>query len=209
MSNPDLKGTTDGAARTNEKKKAVHRSERRVSPPQEKYLNGIIQGLSPTNAYRAAYPTCKKDSAKNNAYRSLKLPYMKKRLAQLRVEAGKRNEVTINEVIYNLRRARDEAFAEGRLGEAIRATELLGKYLCMFNQTIDMNLSQRNPFIPTVGDGRNTSIARLKMLGGNGYNPMPLPAVESDPSDLPFNPDRKVGVSFEKKFDPHHPDESE
>lgn len=47
-----------------------------------------------------------------------------------------RNGVTEEEIISHLRSIRDTAIQSGKFADAIRATELLGKYLGMFDRTI-------------------------------------------------------------------------
>ena len=86
-----------------------------------------MTGLSKEKAYKLAYPEAKKTTARTNVYKILKKPNVRARWDQMLKEAGKRNDVHVDEIVKNLRKARDLAMAEGKYGDVIRATELLGK----------------------------------------------------------------------------------
>ncbi len=59
-------------------------------------------------------------------------PRMKAFIAELGVEAAERADLTIDSVLKNLREDRKAARAANQYGPAVRADELLGKYLAMF-----------------------------------------------------------------------------
>ncbi len=59
-------------------------------------------------------------------------PRMKEFIAELGVEAAERADLTIDSVLKNLREDRKAAREAKQYGPAVRADELLGKYLAMF-----------------------------------------------------------------------------
>ncbi len=59
-------------------------------------------------------------------------PRMKAFIAELGVEAAERADLTVDSVLKNLREDRKAARKAGQFGPAVRADELLGKYLAMF-----------------------------------------------------------------------------
>jgi len=66
---------------------------------------------------------------------------MKAFIEELGVEAAERADLTIDSVLQNLREDRKAARAAGQYGPAVRADELLGKYLAMFtdvNKNVDV-----------------------------------------------------------------------
>ena len=66
---------------------------------------------------------------------------MKAFIEELGVEAAERADLTIDSVLKNLREDRDAARKAGQFGPAVRADELMGKYLAMFtdvNKNVDV-----------------------------------------------------------------------
>lgn len=141
IEDPD-NGMTDGqraAARLR-----LGRQVREPLPRQKKFLRLVAEGESPTQAYKKVYAPGNPRTARSNSHKLINRPDMQRWLQQYRAEAGQRADVTIDEVIYNLRRARDEAFNLGKYNDAIRASELLGKYIKMFDGKV--TLEEENPF---------------------------------------------------------------
>ncbi len=71
-------------------------------------------------------------SAQSAGSRLLRDPRMKAYIEELGVEAAERADLTIDSVLKNLREDRKAAREAGQYGPAVRADELLGKYLAMF-----------------------------------------------------------------------------
>jgi phage terminase small subunit len=141
---------------------AKHQDRRRAGKllaKQEKWCQIMALGTySGAEAARLAGYSDKYANATAN--RLNKDPLVVARLTELMKEAGKRNEVTVDEIIAGLRDARDDAMANGQLGVAVRATELLGKYLGVFSEKV----TTTHHFDPTkmVRDpARLRSIAKL------------------------------------------------
>lgn len=118
----------------------------KIKPQHETFLQIIANAeKSPTDAYQEVFPNSNRKTARNQAHKLLKSPLIRERMAEILQEIGKRSEVSENEVIFNLRKARDMAFAEGKYSDAIKATELLAKYIGFFDAHIEDG-KKKNPF---------------------------------------------------------------
>lgn len=129
-----MKGGSGGAA-----KKAARLEERvidKLSNRQEEFCQLYVQH-SMNNAECARRVGYSDKHARVVANRLLKNPNIKRRIQELELEAGERNKVSLDEVISGLRTARDSAMSSGAYGPAVRATELLGRYIGMFSEKID------------------------------------------------------------------------
>lgn len=96
-------------------------------------------------------------------------PLIKRWIEKRRAAVGERNNVTEDEVIKNLRHLRDSAEADGNWGAAIRATELLGKFIKMFDQkvTVEHHENPLSVFISSAApEDRAHQVSRLSMIGG-------------------------------------------
>ena len=123
-------------------------------PKQEKWIQLMATGrYSGAEAARTAGYNAK--NAHKTAARLNKNPLILEKLNKLMADAGERNDVTLDEVISALRTARDEAMASSNYSAAIRATELLGKYLGMFSESI-------RP--PSAISGISGSTSRLSVI---------------------------------------------
>lgn len=80
----------------------------------------------------------------------LDVPKVAAAIRQRRAEIAERNRVTEDEIIRGLREVRDRALSEGDYSPAVRALELLGKYLSMFDR--DRKPPSTNVFINNRSD---------------------------------------------------------
>ncbi len=101
-----------------------------LSEKQKRFGREYMVDFDVPAAYvRAGYS---KKSARSAGGRLLRDPRMKAYIAELGVEAAERADLTIDGVLKNLREDRKAARAANQYGPAVRADELLGKYLAMF-----------------------------------------------------------------------------
>ena len=101
-----------------------------LSEKQKRFGREYMVDFDVPAAYvRAGYS---KKSARSAGGRLLRDPRMKAYIEELGVEAAERADLTIDSVLKNLREDRKAARAAGQYGPAVRADELLGKYLAMF-----------------------------------------------------------------------------
>ncbi len=113
-----------------------------LSQKQKRFGREYMVDFDVPAAYvRAGYS---KKSARSAGGRLLRDPRMKAFIAELGVEAAERADLTIDGVLKNLREDRKAARAANQYGPAVRADELLGKYLAMFT---DVN---KNVGVPDI-----------------------------------------------------------
>lgn len=101
-----------------------------LSEKQKEFGRQYIIDRNTAAAYvRAGYG---EKSAQSAGSRLLRNPRMKAFIAELGIEAAERSDLTVDSVLKNLREDRKAAREAKQYGPAVRADELLGKYLAMF-----------------------------------------------------------------------------
>ncbi len=112
--------------------------------------------------------------------------------AELGIEAAERADLTVDSVLKNLREDRKAARAAGQYGPAVRADELLGKYLAMFT---DVSKNVGVPEIP-VEDAVREMCTRngvvhetARALIMQGVEALKTPYVEDYTPPAPTQPD--------------------
>jgi phage terminase small subunit len=97
------------------------KGEKRLTPPQQKFLDNYIhKDMTQTAAARAA-------GYKNpnvSAVQLLNHPRVKERMEEMRQELESKYGVTITKSVRDMQRLRDEAWEAGNFGAAIKAEEL-------------------------------------------------------------------------------------
>ena len=101
--------------------KSTHGNNRRITKQQQDFLDNYVhKDMTQTGAAREAgykNPTVA-------AVRLLRNPVVQERLDEMRLEAKNKFGVTIDKSVRDLKQLRDEAWQNGRFGDAIRAEEL-------------------------------------------------------------------------------------
>ena len=101
-----------------------------LSQKQKRFGREYMVDLNVAAAYvRAGYS---EKGAQSGGSRLLRDPRIQAYIAELEAEATERAGLSVDGVLKNLREDRDAARAAGQYGPAVRADELLGKYLAMF-----------------------------------------------------------------------------
>ena len=147
--------------------------ENSITERQLRFCEEYTKDCNATQAaIRAGYSP---RSAHQIGYENLRKPEIQERLGKLQEETARRNEVTLDEIINDLRRLRDEAFETGSYGAAARAIELLGKTIGAYRDRVD----NRTDVTPTVaslfgkgltegaGQSRFQYLARIASKCGN------------------------------------------
>ena len=130
----------------------------RLTPKQDRFLDLIVEGNHINHAYMQSYG-CSLKSAGSRAYTILKKGHMQRALDRKFKEAGKRSDVTIDEVISTIRRATKGAESEGRWNDTITGAKALGQYIGMWDTGPG---EKRNPF--QGGETEDQTYARLKKI---------------------------------------------
>ena len=101
-----------------------------LSQKQKRFGREYMVDFNVADAYvRAGYS---KNGAQSGGSRLLRDSRIQAYIEELGVEAAERADLTIDSVLKNLREDRKAARAVNQYGPAVRADELLGKYLAMF-----------------------------------------------------------------------------
>jgi|WetSurMetagenome_2_1015567.scaffolds.fasta_scaffold217518_2 hypothetical protein len=107
-----------------------------LSPREELFCSNFCSVGSDTfsqkekSAIQAGYS---KGSAKNIATKLLKRPDIVERIQELHSQNMSRNNINVDSVLANISHDRELARAKGDFSSALRADELLGKYLSLFH----------------------------------------------------------------------------
>jgi hypothetical protein len=125
-----------------------------------KMMRFIVEYLKDSNGVQAAIRAGYSESgAGTQANRLLKNDKIQQEIAKRASKTLDRVELSIEKVLRNIEEVRDLAIAKGRLGEALKASELQGKYLKMFTDKIDLGGQQDNPVsvnVVFVGDDESS-----------------------------------------------------
>ena len=101
-----------------------------LSQKQKRFGREYMVDFNVADAYvRAGYS---KNGAQSGGSRLLRDSRIQAYITELEAEATERAGLTVDGVLKNLREDRDAARKAGQFGPAVRADELLGKYLAMF-----------------------------------------------------------------------------
>ncbi len=110
-----------------------------LSEKQKRFGREYMVDFNVADAYvRAGYS---KNGAQSGGSRLLRDSRIQAYIAELEAEATERAGLTVDGVLKNLREDRDAARKAGQFGPAVRADELMGKYLAMFtdvNKNVDV-----------------------------------------------------------------------
>ena len=98
------------------------------------------------------------------------------RISELRAEAAKRNEITLDDVIQMLVEDRRDAKAAGQHGPAVRAAELLGKHLGAFTDRMILSQDQVSDedIIKAIAGDDERKAAMLRDILGSDTEFAPL-----------------------------------
>lgn len=107
---------------------------RKIKPQEEKYLQGLMQGMSQREAYLFAYPdkkNWKPNVIDNKASELLKRGEVKVRYAELQQEASDANAITRDSILSRLKDFANAPldYDKIRPADQIRAIELMAKIL--------------------------------------------------------------------------------
>ncbi len=105
-----------------------------LTPKQQRFCSEYLCDLNATAAAkRAGYSEA---TAHVQGPRLLENVRVAARITELQEAAAQRNEVTLDEVITMLRKSYEDAKAAKQHGPAVRAAELLGRYMGLFKDRL-------------------------------------------------------------------------
>ena len=74
----------------------------RLNTRQERFAEGLVEGLSQSRAYIEAGYTARGNAAEVEASKMVRLPKVAARIAELRANAARRSEVTVDSLVAEL-----------------------------------------------------------------------------------------------------------
>jgi hypothetical protein len=107
---------------------------------QEKFAQGVVKGLTQSDAYRAAYKTgnMKVDTIHQAASRLVADSKVAARLAELRTPVAERVDMSIQAHVSRLANIRDAALEAGDHGPATRAEIAIGQVAGLYIQKLEV-----------------------------------------------------------------------
>lgn len=106
-----------------------------MTDKQRRFADEYLIDLNATRAYKAAYPSVKRDeTARANASRLLTYANVQEYIREHMQQRQERTQITQDEVVNALK---ELAFGAEKEADRIRALELLGKHLGMFQPRKD------------------------------------------------------------------------
>ena len=112
---------------------------------QKRFADEYLIDLNATRAYKAAYPTVKKDeSARKAGSRLLTFVDIQAYISERQQARQERTEITQDMVVRELRdialaSASDETDSELKYANKLKALELLGRHLGMFKDKVEVS----------------------------------------------------------------------
>ena len=111
----------------------------RLNQRQEQFCREYVTDLNATRAYKAVYKNVKSDdAARSAAARTLSKVYIRNFVEALKAKTGKKLEITAEKVLRDIEEARLLALSMNKTGDAIKASELQGKYLGMWKEKVEL-----------------------------------------------------------------------
>jgi phage terminase small subunit len=146
---------------------------------QEKFAQGVVKGLSQSDAYRAAYKTgnMKPDSIHQLASKLMTNAKVASRLAELREPIAQRVDMSVHAHVSRLARIRDAALEAGDHGPATRAEIAIGQVAGHYVQKVELT---NNLFAPYTPEQKIEMLAALdaERVRRQRQNQLPAPEIE-------------------------------
>lgn len=114
---------------------------KKLTPKQEKFVEGIVSGKNPSEAYRQAYKnnmTPKEISI--DAQHQLKKPNIALAIEEKRKQQQEELIYTAKDSFLNLNFAQEKAIEQGNMNAYLKAEELKGKLLGLYTEKKDIEL---------------------------------------------------------------------
>ena len=118
---------------------------------QEAFCRSLAEGKPASRAYAAAGYDARGNAAEVNAARLLRKAQVATRVRELQARAARKVEKTVVDVIADLDRLRDQAFATGQISAGVAAVMGAAKILGMITDKSQLEQVQHKPSpIPTT-----------------------------------------------------------
>jgi len=126
----------------------------KLTPKQEKFSRKYVELGNAATAYRETYNAEKmqQNTVYTEANKLLKNPKIATRVDELMESGNDKHEVKRHKIIDRLMQIAETAQKKNKLGDAIRALELVGKDIGMFKQQVeaDINVNNQDEFVKSM-----------------------------------------------------------
>src|SRR5262245_17145835 len=112
---------------------------------RERFAQEVAKGLPASRAYAEAGYTARGNAAEVNAARLLRKAQVATRVRELQAKHAKQVEKTVADIIADLDRLRDEAFATGQLSAGVQAVMGAAKILGLIVDRSEAHIIQHKP----------------------------------------------------------------
>ena len=114
---------------------------KKLTPKQEKFVEGIVSGKNPSEALKEAYPTnMTPKQISIQAQKILKKPYIDLAIAERRKKQQEEINYTVRDNFNELDIGAKAAMSEGNLSAYIKAVELKGKLVGLYTEKKEVDV---------------------------------------------------------------------
>lgn len=115
---------------------------KKLTPKQEKFVEGIVSGKNPSEAYRQAYDTETTNpiTIKTSAQKVLRKPYISTAIKEKKAKIEEELIYTAKDSFLNLNFAQEKAIEQGNIQAYLKAEELKGKLLGLYTEKRDIDI---------------------------------------------------------------------
>lgn len=118
------------------------KQRKKLTPKQEKFVEGIVSGKNPSEAYREAYDTETTNpvTIKTSAQKILRKPYIATTIQEKKAKIEEELIYTAKDSFLNLNFAQEKAIESGNIQAYLKAEELKGKLLGLYTEKRDIEV---------------------------------------------------------------------
>lgn len=115
---------------------------KKLTPKQQKFVDNIVSGKNPSEAYRDAYntETTNPITIKTSAQKILRKPYISTTIEEKKAKIEEELIYTAKDSFLNLSFAQEKAIEQGNMNAYLKAEELKGKLLGLYTEKKDIEL---------------------------------------------------------------------
>ena len=118
---------------------------KKLTPKQEKFVEGIVSGKNPSEAYKEAYDT--KQTPKEisvDAQKQLKKPNIHLAIQERKAKIEEELKYTVKDSFLNLESAQSKAMEDGNINAYIKAEELKGRLLGLYTEKKEVDVNAKS-----------------------------------------------------------------
>ena len=121
---------------------SILNGRKKLTPKQEKFVEGIVSGKNPSEAYKDAYNTKKANgnTIKCNAQQTLRLTHISHTIEERKAKIEEELKYTAKDSFLNLEMAQSQALEQGNIQAYLKAEELKGKLLGLYTEKRDIDI---------------------------------------------------------------------